>query len=230
VNTNPAILIQGTHGGDDPEKATLPARRPWRSERGRLMTHDVIALLGDTTLTWTERRTRLKGWRGPEASQADAAVGAQRLAPALCAVGATAGALTGSPLVLAAFAATALAGALAANHPFESLYNRWATSRGRQQLPANRAANRSGCVIGAAFLGGAAIAFALGATTLGLVLALVLGGTAAFVAVTGICVPSLIFTTIWGTDRATAPTLAAAARTGRDRTDAERHTQPDEAR
>lgn len=193
------------------------------------MTHDVIALLGDTTLTWSQRRTRLQGWRGPEADQADAAAGAQRLGPALCAVGATAGALMGSPLVLAATAATALAGTFAANHPFEWLYNRWAASRGRQQLPANRAAKRLGCAIGVIFLGGAAIAFSVGASTLGLVLALILGCTAAFVATTGICVPSLLFTVLWGARRAAAPSLAAAARTGRDRTSVDRHTQLTEA-
>ena len=179
------------------------------------MTHDVMALLGDTTLTWTQRRTRLQGWRGSEAEQADAAAGAQRLGPALCAVGATAGALMGSPVVLAATGATALAGTFSATHPFESLYNRWAASWHRQQLPGNRAAKRLGCAIGVIFLGGAAVAFWVGASALGLVLGLILGCTAAFVAVTGICVPSLLFTLLWGAERAAAPSLAAAARTGR---------------
>ena len=172
----------------------------------------MITLLSDPTLTWSQRRTRLQGWRGPEAEQADAAPRAQRLGPALCAVGAIAGALMASPLVLAAVAATALAGTFAANHPFESLYNQWAASRGGQPLPANRAAKRLGCAIGVIFLAGASSAYTLGASTLGLVLALTLGGTAAFVATTGICVPSLLFTLVWGTERAAAPSLRAGWR------------------
>ena len=109
------------------------------------MPSGLTTLLGDTSLTWTERRTRLQGWSAPDADQADATPGVQRIAAVVCAVGALAGAVTGSPLVLA----------------------------------------------------------------------LVLGGTAAFVAATGICVPSLIFTALWGAHRAAAPSLVTAARTPR---------------
>lgn len=179
------------------------------------MPSELTTLLGDTSLTWTERRTRLQGWSGPEAQQADATPGGQRIAAAACAAGALGGAVTGSPLVLTVFAATALVGAFAPNHPFEWLYNRVASTRGRRQLPANRAAKRLGCAMGVIFLGGSAAAYALGAATLGLVLALVLGGTATFVAATGICVPSILFTALWGSHRAAAPSLVAAMRTPR---------------
>jgi hypothetical protein len=166
--------------------------------------HDLRSVLGDTSLTWTQRRTRLQGWRGAEADSADLAVVAQRVGPAVCALGAFAGAALASPPVLAIFAVTALAGAVGPNHPVEGLYNRWARARSRPALPANRAAKRLGCAIGAVFLGGSAIAYAAGASSLGLVLAIVLGATAAFVAVTGICVPSMLFTMLWGADRACA--------------------------
>lgn len=156
------------------------------------MPSELATLLGDTSLTWTERRTRLQGWSGPDADQADATPGGQRIAIAACAVGALAGAVTGSPLLLAVFAATALVGAFSPNHRFEWLYNCAASTSGRCQLPANRAAKRLGCAMGVIFLGGSAAAYALGAATVGLVLALVLGGTAAFVAATGICVPSIV--------------------------------------
>lgn len=168
---------------------------------------DLKAVLGDSSRTWTERRTRLQGWRGDDAARADSAVVAQRVAPAACAIGALAGAALQSPLVLGILAATALVGATAPNHPFEALYNRWAARHGLPTLPSNRAAKRLGCAMGVAFLGGAAIAYELGATTLGFVLAVVLGGTATFVATTGICVPSMLFTAVWGVDRACAPTL-----------------------
>jgi hypothetical protein len=163
---------------------------------------DLTELFGDDTLSPVERRTRLQGWRGDDARRADAAVFAQRLAPAACAVGAFAGVALRSPVVLGLFAATALIGAVADNHPFESIYNAWAAHRGRPTLPANRAAKRLGCAIGLVFLGGSAVAYAAGATTLGLVLGIILGATAAFVAVTGWCVPSMLFTVLFGGERA----------------------------
>jgi hypothetical protein len=172
--------------------------------------HELTELLRDPASTWTERRTRLQGWRGDDACRADAAVGAQRLAPAACAIGSFAGIALESPLVLGAFAATAVIGAFAPNHPFEWAYNAWAAPRGRATLPPNRAAKRLGCAIGVVFLGGAALAYAAGATTLGLVLALILGATATFVATTGICVPSMLFTVLWGTERACSAGLVSS--------------------
>jgi len=176
-----------------------------------MRTQELTSLLRDPTLTWTQRRTRLQGWRGHDAACADGAVAAQRIGPAVCAVGAFTGAIAESPLVLALFAASALVGVFAPNHPFEAVYNAWASHRGRPALPPNRAARRLGCAIGVVFLGGAAFAYAAGAATLGFVLAMVLGATAAFVATTAICVPSMLFTLVWGSERATAPTLVAAA-------------------
>jgi hypothetical protein len=173
---------------------------------------DLSRVLGDPSLTWTQRRTRLQGWRGHEAECADAAVGAQRIGPAVCAAGALAGAALQSPILLLAFAITAVMGALAPNHPVEWLYNLSAGPRGRPTLPANRAAKRLGCAIGVIFLGGAAAAYALGATTLGLVLALTLAGTASFVAITGICLPSMIFTVLWGSERGACPRLVGGDR------------------
>ena len=172
---------------------------------------DLTGLLADSTLTWSERLTRLQGWRGPDAAAADRAQLAQRLGATVCAVGALAGVAAQSPVVLGLFASTALVGAVAPNHPVEAAYNWWATGRRRATLPSNRAAKRLGCAIGVMFLGGATLAYAAGAATLGAVLALILGATAAFVAVTGICVPSIVFTVLWGAERACAPSLASVA-------------------
>jgi hypothetical protein len=179
------------------------------------MPSELTALLTDSSMSWTERRTRLQGWRGEDAEQADANPVAQRMAAAVCAAGAGLGAVRGSPIILAVFASTALFGALAPNHPFEWVYNRGASRRHRAPLPANRAAKRLGCAMGVVFLGGSAVAYALGVSTLGVALALVLGGTAAFVAVTGICVPSMVFTALWGAERGAAPSLLEAVRTPR---------------
>lgn len=180
------------------------------------MLSDVKNLVGDDRLAWGQRLTRLQGWRGSDAEQADALPLVQRVGPAICAAGAVAGVAAASAPVLAVFAATALVGAFAANHPFEWLYNAWASGRGRPRLPRNRAAKRLGCAMGAVFLGGAAAAYAVGADTLGSVLALVLGATATFVAVTGMCIPSLVFTALWGPRRACAPSWVAAVRTPRE--------------
>lgn len=94
--------------------------------------NELTALLRDPASTWTERRTRLQGWRGDDACRADAAVGA------------------------------------------------------------------------------AAIAYAVGVATVGLVLALILGVTATFVAITGICVPSMLFTVLWGAERACSTGLVSS--------------------
>jgi hypothetical protein len=171
---------------------------------------DLTAVLGASAQSWTQRRTRLQGWRGDDAERADAAVVAQRFGPAACAVGAFAGAWLRSPTVLAVFAGTALVGTFAPNHPFEAIYNRWAVGHGRTALPHNPAAKRLGCAIGLVFLGTSAIAFAVGAPTVGLALALVLGVTALFVAMTGVCVPSILFTLLWGAERASRPGLLQA--------------------
>lgn len=173
---------------------------------------ELTSLLRDDSLTRAQRLSRLQGWRGVDAARAEGAPLAQRIGPAVCAAGALLGAALQAPLVLAVVAATALAGAVAANHPFEVACNRWVVHRGGRRLPANRAAKRFGCAIGVVFLGGAALAFAYGATTLGLALSLVLGCTAAFVAVTGVCVPSMVFTLVWGAERAAAPGLFGAFR------------------
>lgn len=48
--------------------------------------------------------------------------------------------------------------------------------------------------MGVVFVGGAAVGYAVVAMTIGAVLAVVLGGTATFVATTRICVPSILLT------------------------------------
>lgn len=79
---------------------------------------DLSNILADPERDWdTTRLARLQGWRGADARQAVNAKWAQRLAPAACGLGALAGALLSSPLVVGFFAATAVVGTLAPNHP-----------------------------------------------------------------------------------------------------------------
>jgi hypothetical protein len=162
---------------------------------------DVNSILTDSEFDQDMRLVRLQGFRGADADQALRSSVGGRLAPAVCGLGAVLGVLLESPLLLGALALTAVIGVLAANHPVESLYNAFARRRGTAEVPVNRAGRRLGCFIGALFLGGAAIAYASGATAAGAVLALSLGSLALFVAATNICVPSIIFTLIRGSER-----------------------------
>jgi hypothetical protein len=176
------------------------------------MIRDLQTILSDPDYEWNDRLMRLQGWRGLDARRAASSGGSDRVAPAFCAVGSLAAAVLASPVLAAVLAATAVIGVFAANHPVEMVANRLAGRRGVSALPANRAAKRLACALGVVFLGGAAVAFAVGNVLVGTVLAGAMGVTATFVAVTGICVPSAIFTMLWGTDRAQSPSLAAAAR------------------
>lgn len=174
--------------------------------------HELTAVLLDPDRDRTTRLLRLQGWRGDELTAARESGLATHLGPAVCAVAALAGAITGSVPVIAVLWATALVGMVAANHPAETAYNWVARRAAGTLLPPNRAGKRLACAIGTVFLGASLIAFSLGAPTVGRIIAGVMGSVAAFVAVTGICVPSIIFTLLWGSRRAAAPSLAAARR------------------
>jgi hypothetical protein len=81
---------------------------------------------------------------------------------------------------------------------------------GKPPIPANRAAKRLGYALGSLFFAGSAAALSTGYSTLGV--ALMLGTLAGFVATSNICVPSIVFTILWGEDQATSPALIAAIR------------------
>lgn len=174
------------------------------------MLTDLRELLTDPRFDWPTRLARLQGWRGAELDQAVGAGWALSIAPAVCGVGSLVGGLLQSSVVLGLLGLTALIGVVAANQPFETLYNALAPRWGRVPVPRNRAAKRLGCFLGTAHLVGAVVAFELGAPGVGLVLSLSLGGLASFVALSGICVPSMLFTMLFGAERATRPSLAAA--------------------
>jgi hypothetical protein len=108
--------------------------------------------------------------------------------------------------VLAALAAL---GAFSPHHPLEWPQVWWAQNRGAQALPANRAARRFACALGAAFFAAEGLALVAQAGLLfwffGLSLVLVPG----FVMTTNVCLPSMAFTLLFGVDRATARTLGS---------------------
>ena len=164
-------------------------------------------LLRDDRFDRSARLLRLQGWRGAELTCAIGAGQAHRLAPGFCAVGAAAIAVTGSAWLAVALMSTAVVGIFARNHPVETLYNAVASRTGRSTIPRNKAAKRLGCALGALFLGASSVSIALGAEVLGRSLAGAFAAVAGFVAVTNVCVPSMVFTTLWGAERAKADKL-----------------------
>ena len=171
------------------------------------MLTELVHVMTDPRFDRRTRLARLQGWRGADLDQALQAGWALSLAPAVCGAGGLLGGFLQSPLVLGLLGVTAVIGVVAANQPFEVLYNAIARRIGRSEVPPNRAAKRLGCFLGSVHLIGATVAFELGATTLGLVLSLSLGGLATFVALSGICVPSMLYTLFFGAERATGSTL-----------------------
>lgn len=180
-----------------------------------MSTAEVAAILGDSERPRAERLVRLQGWRGDDVDRAaEAGQIAQRIGPATCALASVALAATRSVPLGAVVAGTAVVGALAPLHPFESAYGAWSQRRGRPLLPSNRAAKRLGCAVGSVMLGASTVAFATGAPRTGTALAVSLGALATFVSTTNVCVPSVIFISVFGEERSTRANLIELPKTG----------------
>lgn len=173
---------------------------------------DATEALSDPRIDRPTKLRRLQGWRGNELACALRAGNARRLAPATCSALAMAVVVTGSATLAAFTAVTAVFGAVASNHPIESAYNWLAVRTVRSPIPSNRAAKRLGCALGALFFAVSAVGFAVGVTLVGIVPAVIMAGLAAFVALSDICVPSLMFNVLWGSERASADSLVPALR------------------
>jgi len=123
----------------------------------------------------------------------------QRLAFALCAVLAGLGTALGSPPLLWLLAAIAALAAIFPVHPFDLLYNhliRYLRETG--PLPRRNAPSRFACGVGAVWLVPTALAFQAGADPIGYVLGAALTGVAGLVAITDICIPSMIYRALFG--------------------------------
>jgi|GEM_PF-144944 len=122
-----------------------------------------------------------------------------RFSPALCALGVATGTLLASPPVLLGMMATATLGAATPRHPFDWLYNYGVRHLfGKPAIPRNAAPRRFACGVGAAWLLVTAAAFVMGFAVAGYVLGAAMTAMAAFVAATHICVPSLVYTRLFG--------------------------------
>lgn len=121
-----------------------------------------------------------------------------RWSPAFCAVFMTAGVALQSPAVLWALAATAFLGVLLPFHPFDLLYNygaRYLT--GTRPLPHQGPQRRFACGIASVWLLATGWAFHVGAALTGYLLGVPLILVATLVSITHICIPSLIYNTLF---------------------------------
>lgn len=122
-----------------------------------------------------------------------------RLAFALCALLGGVGTALASPGILTVLTVIAALAALSPVHPFDLIYNlgiRHLT--GTPALPRRGAPSRFACGLGAVWLLVTIWAFQAGHQTLGYVLGGSLTAIAVLVSTTDICIPSLMYRTIFG--------------------------------
>lgn len=130
-----------------------------------------------------------------------------RWSPALCTVFMAVGTALNSPLILWSLAATAFLGTLLPLHPFDLLYNygiRFLT--GTRPLPYNGAQRRFACGIATLWLIGTGWAFHVGSTLVGYALGIPLVLVAGLVSITHLCIPSLVYNTLFAAKAASART------------------------
>jgi hypothetical protein len=125
-----------------------------------------------------------------------------RLAFGLCAAMAGAGTAMASPTILLLLVPVASLAALLPVHPFDLIYNygiRFVT--GTSPLPRRGAPARFACGLGAVWLVATAWVFHTGHPVAGYVLGGLLTGVAVLVSTTDICIPSLVYRSIFGFPR-----------------------------
>lgn len=122
-----------------------------------------------------------------------------RLAFALCAVLAAVGTVLASPAMLVVLATIAALGAALPVHPFDLLYNHGIRRfTGTGPLPRRGAPTRFACGMGAVLLVVTAWLFTGGHAVAGYALGGALTAVATLVATTDICIPSLMYRSVFG--------------------------------
>ncbi len=156
-----------------------------------------------TTLTeTTRRRLDIQGFE-----RVDDGVLAQvapwlRLAFGLCAAMAAVGTAMASPMILLLLVPIASLAALSPVHPFDLIYNygiRFLT--GTSALPKRGAPSRFACGLGAVWLVVTAWVFQAGHPIVGYVLGGLLTSVGLLVSTTDVCIPSLVYRSIFGFPR-----------------------------
>lgn len=147
----------------------------------------------------TRRRLEIQGFDGIEERMLAETAPWLRLAFALCTALAAVGTLLASPVFLWSLVPIAALAAAFPVHPFDLLYNhglRYLTGTG--PLPKRGAPNRFACGLGSIWLIVTGLAFQASAMTTGYVLGGMLTLVGLLVSTTDICIPSLIFRSIFG--------------------------------
>ena len=151
------------------------------------------------TLPTTRRRLEIQGFVGLDDRTLTQTAPWLRLAFALCTLLASVGTILASPVLLWALAPIAAIAAASPVHPFDLLYNHGVRRlTGTGPLPRRGAPSRFACGVGAVWLVVTAMAFHGGNLVLGYALGGALMGVGLLVSTVDICIPSLIYRTIFG--------------------------------
>jgi len=147
----------------------------------------------------TRRRLEIQGFVGLDDQTLATAGPWLRLAFALCTVLAAIGTLFASPLILWALVPIAALAAIFPVHPFDLLYNHGVRHlTGTGPLPKRGAPTRFACGLGAVWLLAAGWAFHSGHWMIGYGLGGALVVVGLLVSTTDICIPSLLYRSIFG--------------------------------
>lgn len=158
--------------------------------------------MSDLRQILTSRRRRLleiQGFDTTDAQELARVAPWLRLAFWLCTVLAALGTVLASPPILLMLAAIAAVAAASPAHPFDLIYNyglRHLT--GTAPLPRRGVPTRVGCGMGAVFLLVTARAFSAGHAVAGYALGGMLTFVVLLVSTTDICIPSMIYRSIFG--------------------------------
>jgi hypothetical protein len=161
------------------------------------------------TQTMTPRKRRLldiQGFDSVDVRELAPVAPWLRLAFGLCALLGGVGTALASPTILLVLAPFAVLAAASPVHPFDLIYNygiRHFTGIG--PLPRRGAPSRFGCGMGAILLLVTAWAFSAGHTGVGYALGAVVTLAALLVGTTDICIPSLIYRSVFGWPGAREP-------------------------
>ena len=150
----------------------------------------------------TRKRLKIQGFVGLDDDTLAEVAPWLRFSPVVCTVWMGLGTVFASPVVLWILVPFSALGAIFHAHPFDLIYNhglRYLT--GTRPLPPNGAPRRFACALATVWLAATAWAFQSGPPVVGYVLGGVLTLTALLVSTTDFCIPSLLYSAIFGRRR-----------------------------
>lgn len=158
--------------------------------------------MSSTLTETTRRRLDIQGFEHVDDEALARVAPWLRLAFALCALMSAAGTAMASPMILLLLVPIASLAAMFPVHPFDLIYNygiRFMT--GTPALPRRGAPSRFACGLGAVWLIATAWVFQAGHPIAGYVLGGLLTAVAVLVSITDVCIPSLVYRSIFGFPR-----------------------------